>query len=113
MTDFTDEDVRRGAEAAFFYDMIGGHHNGLFTWDSIPEEGRENYRTMMRHVLAAVLPDIAKRVCAEALRNAAHEIEFLSIPPKDLIGDEAVGEAIGLLRASNVLRARADGMEKP
>jgi hypothetical protein len=48
---------------------------------------------------------------AEALREAAHEIEFLSIPPKDLIGDEAVGEAIGLLRAANVLRARADAEE--
>ena len=58
MTDYrpSDEDVEHGAREAFFTDMIGGHHNGLFTWDSIPDEGRENYRVMIRHVLAAVLP---------------------------------------------------------
>jgi hypothetical protein len=100
MSDFTDEDVQRGAEAAFFSDMIGGHHNGLFTWDSIPEEGRENYRTMMRHVLAAVLPEYRKRVRAEALREAA---DALPMDGPLHIMDRQVHQ--------DFLRARADAEE--
>jgi len=65
----SDEDVERAAQDAFFTDMIGGHHNGLFTWETIPEEGRENYRKMVTSVLAAVLPEYAKRVRADLLRE--------------------------------------------
>ncbi len=51
----TDEMVDRGAEAAFFQDDLGGHIKGRWTWATIPEEGRENYRAMVRAVLEAAL----------------------------------------------------------
>lgn len=46
--------VEAGAQAAFWEDDMGGHIKGSFTWDTIPEEGRENYRKMVRAVLTAV-----------------------------------------------------------
>lgn len=51
----TDEMVERGAEAAFFQDDLGGHIAGRWTWATIPDDGRENYRRMVRAVLAASL----------------------------------------------------------
>lgn len=44
------------AAEAFFTDDIGGHHAqgpSPHTWENIPEEGRENYRTLVRAVLDA------------------------------------------------------------
>jgi hypothetical protein len=63
----------------------------------------EDSLTAMGYALATVLPDRDKRVRAEALREAADEIEFLQVPPREYAGDESVG----LLRAANVCRARA------
>jgi hypothetical protein len=54
-TEITDEMVERGAEAAFFCDDLGGHIGGRWTWATIPDEGRENYRAMVRDVLEAAL----------------------------------------------------------
>lgn len=60
MSDFTDEDVQRGLFA-------------LDTADAgyLVQRGHVD-RDMVRTVLAAVLPAYAKRVRAEALREAAH-----------------------------------------
>lgn len=52
-TEITDEMVERGAEAAFWQDDVGGHIKGPWTWATIPEEGRENYRQMVRAALSA------------------------------------------------------------
>ena len=52
---FSDESIDRAAAAAFFQDDLGGHVRGHWTWATIPEEGRNNYRTMVRAVLTAVL----------------------------------------------------------
>jgi len=57
MTPFN-ERVERGARAAFMSDAIAGHHKAssfildAHTWENISEAGRENYRRMVRHVLA-------------------------------------------------------------
>lgn len=53
--EITDEMVERGARAAFFRDDVGGHIKGRWTYDTIPEIGRENYRAMVRDVLIAAL----------------------------------------------------------
>jgi len=58
----TVEQVEAGARAAFFQDDLGGHIKGKWTFDTIPEGGRENYREMVRAVLGAAL--------------AAGEVEF-------------------------------------
>jgi len=47
--------VEAGAREAFFTDDAGGHIRGGHSWDTIPEIGRENYRTMVRGVLHAAL----------------------------------------------------------
>lgn len=49
-----DEMVEAASEAAFWQDDLGGHVKGPWTWDTIPEEGRENYRTMIRAALGAI-----------------------------------------------------------
>lgn len=54
-TGITKEQVEAGAREAFFTDDVGGHILGGYTWDTIPEEGRENYRIMVRAVLHAAL----------------------------------------------------------
>lgn len=51
----SDAMVEAGAREAFFTDDAGGHIRGGHTWDTIPEVGRENYRTMVRAVLHAAL----------------------------------------------------------
>ena len=53
--EITPEMVEAGAREAFFTDDAGGHIRGGFTWDTIPEVGRENYRAMVRGVLHAAL----------------------------------------------------------
>jgi len=47
--------VERAAREAFWIDDLGGHIKGRHTWDSIPEQGRVNYRTMIRAALTAAL----------------------------------------------------------
>lgn len=59
--------IGRLAQAAFYSDDIGGHHKpGPFvysphTWESIPEAGRENYRRLMRDVLATLTDALGVR----------------------------------------------------
>lgn len=68
-TPISDEAVEAGAQAAFFTDDLGGHHKIGYqphTWDNIPEEGRKNYRDMVRSVLVAARPLL---VSAEAERR--------------------------------------------
>ena len=51
----SDEDLDRLASAAFEWDRQNGHHvsnGGPWTWHMIPEVGRENYRNLVRAVLA-------------------------------------------------------------
>jgi hypothetical protein len=109
-SDFTEADVEAVAAAAWSSEAVAIH--GAAPWDRQTEARRETFRTGIRAGLAAVVPALRDRWRAEALRDASEEIEFLSVPPIDLIGDEAVGEAIGLLRAANVLRARAATIER-
>jgi hypothetical protein len=47
--------VEAAAREAFWTDDLGGHIKGKHTWDSIPDEGRENYRTMIRAAIRAYL----------------------------------------------------------
>lgn len=52
----TGDRVEAAAREAFWTDDVGGHHKAgsrPHTWENIPEVGRENYRTMVRAVLAA------------------------------------------------------------
>lgn len=56
-------------------------------------------------VLAAVLPSHDRRL----LLALADEIESLTIPPREFQGSEAVG----LLRAANVIRAAAGVSDEP
>ena len=51
---FSDEMVEAGAKAAFWQDDLGGHVKGPWTWETIPEEGRMNYRAMMTAALEAI-----------------------------------------------------------
>lgn len=50
----TEEMVEAGAKAAFWQDDLGGHIKGPWTWETIPEEGRMNYRAMMTAALEAI-----------------------------------------------------------
>ena len=59
--------VEAAAKEAFFVDDLGGHIKGRWTWDTIPEGGRENYRKLARAILNAATPLVA----AEALERAA------------------------------------------
>lgn len=48
----TDADIDRLASAAFECDRRAGHHKGgPWTWHMLSEEGRENYRALIRAVL--------------------------------------------------------------
>jgi DNA-binding FadR family transcriptional regulator len=60
VTDFTNEDVERGAEA---WDALMGNRYGI--------EAVDELRGEVECILAAVLPEHDKRVRAEALREAA------------------------------------------
>ena len=63
--------VERAAEAAFVSDDLGGHHKpGPFilnphTWQNIPEVGRENYRRLVRDILAALGITVADTPAAD------------------------------------------------
>lgn len=80
MTDvvITDDMVERAAEAAFFRDDLGGHIPGRWTWSTISDEGRENYRLMVREVLAAAL--------------GPGELPFPHLPSSELRELEAPGD---------------------
>jgi hypothetical protein len=52
-----EEVVERAARAAFQYDADNGHHRRPFSWDEIPEAGRDNYRELARAVLRAASGD--------------------------------------------------------
>lgn len=45
--------VERMSREVFWVDDQGGHIKGRWTWDTIPEEGRENYRRLIRVALTA------------------------------------------------------------
>ena len=53
----TDNPITRGqaidqaAQAAFFSDVVGGHIRGNASWGSIPQVGRDNYRTLVTEIL--------------------------------------------------------------
>ena len=65
----TDEIVEAAARDAFLSDAINGHHKGgIYTWESIPEIGRENYREMTRMMLDTAAPLIL-RAAADVLDN--------------------------------------------
>jgi hypothetical protein len=49
----SDEAVEAAAREAFWQDDVGGHIKGRWTWETIPDDGRENYRQMVRAALAA------------------------------------------------------------
>src|SRR5436305_1109158 len=49
----SDREIEAAAREAFWTDDLGGHIKGRWTWETIPEEGRENYRKMVRAVLSA------------------------------------------------------------
>jgi hypothetical protein len=66
--------VEAAARAAFFRDDVGGHIKGGFTYDSIPEVGRENYRCMVRDALEAAEPHL-QRMYWERLREVLLEHE--------------------------------------
>ena len=51
----SDEAVEAAARAAFFHDDLCGHIKGRWTWDTIPDDGREAYRAMVRDTLSAAL----------------------------------------------------------
>lgn len=60
--------VERAAREAFWADDIGGHIKGDHTWESIPEEGRDAYRTMIRAALGAALRQTEGQASAEIER---------------------------------------------
>lgn len=84
------DDVQRGALA---WDALMGNRYGA--------EAVNELRSEVECILAAVLPAHDKRLRAQVLNEAADEIEFLFLPPPEFQGSEAVG----LLRAANILRA--------
>lgn len=62
--------VERAARAAFFCDDENGHIQGRWTYDTIPEKGRQDYRKMTRAALtAAHLPELL------AVAEAAKELQ--------------------------------------
>jgi len=92
MTDFTDEDVERG------WDALEAAHEA--TYHVHAAECCIETDKYVRSVLAAVLPEYAKRVRAEALREAADDLV-----PADVWTPE---ECIRWLRA----RADAEGRKR-
>lgn len=49
------EAIEDAARDAFWTDDLGGHIKGGWTWDTIPDLGRANYRTMALAALAAAV----------------------------------------------------------
>lgn len=78
----TDAMVERAAREAFWTDDIGGHHKRgptPHTWENIPEQGRENYRTMIRAALRAAL-DRERSVEGEQVTVSLSREEVEAIP---------------------------------
>lgn len=55
MTALPERTVEAAARDAFWRDDVGGHIRGRWTWDAIPEEGRENYRATIREAITAAM----------------------------------------------------------
>lgn len=53
--------IENAAREAFWADDTGGHIRGRWTWDTIPAEGQENYRKLVRAVLAALGDTVPER----------------------------------------------------
>jgi hypothetical protein len=51
---FSDDAIEQAAREAFWTDDVGGHIKGHWTWEKLPEDGRENYRKMVRGVIHAL-----------------------------------------------------------
>lgn len=80
--------VEAGAREAFFTDDAGGHIRGGHTWDTIPEVGRENYRTMVRAVLHAALRAAGEPSAEEPEQIPKHR----TFPnPDDRYDDDGIG----------------------
>jgi hypothetical protein len=90
MTDFTDEDVQRGADAL---NRFAEHHLN---------------ESRARVALAAVLPEYAKRVRAEALREAADNMDTDIVPA---YSHHALGWNDGVRHVQITVRAQADAEE--
>lgn len=75
----SDEAVEAAARDAFWRDDLGGHIKGRWTWDTIPDEGRDNYRAMSCAALIAAYaidaPTIAAEAAAEARAATLREVE--------------------------------------
>jgi len=83
MTDFTDEDVQRGV---------------AWTQAAFPNDAAWMVEDDVRGILAAVLPEYAKRVRAQALRQAADTLDANDGP-------------VSRMLVAAWLRARADAEE--
>jgi hypothetical protein len=63
-------------------DDMGGHIKGRWSWETIPEEGRENYRRLVR----AVSPTLVAAERARADQAAAEAVrEFLDAIPERIV----------------------------
>jgi hypothetical protein len=85
--------VEKAAEAAFWQDDLGGHVRGRWTWDSIPEEGRENYRTTIEAALRVVVDELRPADCDADLEQAWRN---------------GWGSALNFLRAANDIGTAGD-----
>lgn len=83
----------RGMRAAFFQDGLGGYVKGPWTFDTIPEEARENYRKMVAAVLEEAAPLIAlaerKRIAGRVRMMPVEKTMFgaFKIPSRREIAD--------------------------
>ena len=83
MTEIPEALVEKAAREAFMSDDLAGHHrhNGSpfnyspFTWESIPEVGRENYRRMVRDIFAVTADEIRAEAVDQFREQAAQAIE--------------------------------------
>lgn len=55
-----DKAVEAAAAEAFFSDDVGGHVRGHWTWETIPEQGREEYRRLVRATITAYLTTLTE-----------------------------------------------------
>lgn len=47
--------VEAAAREAFWSDDVGGHVRGHWTWETIPEQGRQEYRRLVTATITAYL----------------------------------------------------------
>ena len=99
----TTEMVEAAAKEAFFVDDLGGHIKGRWTWDTIPEEGRENYRKLSRAVVTAAAPLVLADVAAR-VENILTAAEFLA--------EENWGSKENVTVPADAIRAAMKGEEE-